>query len=270
MVYHEDDELRTHRTKAREAISLAMDSRWEDAAAMNREILEVSPSDLDACNRLGKALLELGDATGARGAFERSLTIDPANVIAKKNVDRLASGAAASGGGSRLAPKMFIGEAGKSAQVALLGCAANAKRPFISPGAPVELRAESGMLAVYNQDGEYIGSVPPKLGRRLVCMMEAGNRYEGAIAGSTSQAVRVLLRESFQHASQRSKISFPTSSVETPSWAAAPAPPVEHDVRLSWGDDERDDQAMAAAGASVGAMLEGGMPDDSSLPELPD
>jgi hypothetical protein len=41
-------------------------------------------------------------------------------------------------------------------------------------------------------------------------------------------------------------------------------------VRLSWGDDERDDQAMAAAGASVGAMLEGGMPDDSSLPELPD
>ena len=276
MVYREDDGIRSARAKTREAIALAMESRWEEAAAVNRELIELAPDDLDACNRLGKALLELGDAKGARGAFERSLAIDPSNGIARKNVDRLTTSGpqTARPGGSPLATRLFIGDTGKSAQVTLLACAADSDRPFISPGAPVELRCQRGTLAVYNQAGQYIGVVPPKLGRRLVCMMEEGNLYEGAVASSTADAVRIVLRESYQHPSQRAKLSFPPSSLEAASAAQArrrdTTPTMDREVVLAWGDEDRDDHAMRAAGATVGAMLEGFMPDDSLLPELPE
>ena len=223
-MYRDDDDLRTLKSKTRDAIELAMEGRWDEAAAVNRELLELSPDNLDACNRLGKALLELGDAKGARGAFARSLHIDPTNAIARKNVDRLAGGGARSPhpGGSLLAPKMFIGDSGKTAQVALFACAADADRPFISPGVPVELRCHRGTLAAYSNDGGYIGLVPPKLGHRLVGMMEAGNRYEAAVASTTPEAVRVVLRESYQHPSQRSKLSFLSSSALEPVTAPLP------------------------------------------------
>ena len=211
MVIREEEHVRTHRQMTREAIALAMESRWQEAITVNRNILALSDEDLDASNRLGKSLLELGDVDGARIAFDRSLAIDPENVIARKNADRLSgssSAQAANAAGTRFAQKMFIGDSGKSAQVTLLACATDSARPFISPGAPVELRTEQGTLAVFNQDGHYIGLVPPKLGRRLVGLIEEGNRYEGAISGSSGDAIKVVLQESYQHPSLRSKVSF--------------------------------------------------------------
>ena len=246
-MYRDDDDLRTLKSKTRDAIQLAMEGRWDDAAAVNRELLALSTDSLDACNRLGKALLELGDTKGARGAFEHSLRIAPTNAIARKNVDRLAGGVhGARPAGAQLAPKMFIGDAGKSAQVALLACASDRDRPFISPGVPLELRCHRGTLAAYSQDGGYIGLVPPKIGRRLVCMMEAGNRYEAAVASSTAEVVRVVLRESYQHPSQRSKLSFPSAAALDPAAAPRPqqavaVPAAEHELAPGWADDERED-----------------------------
>ena len=46
---------------AKEAIALAMQGRWEEAVAANRAILELFPEDVDAYNRLGSALMELGE-----------------------------------------------------------------------------------------------------------------------------------------------------------------------------------------------------------------
>ena len=90
MVIRETDSARMAKSKMREAVALATESRWEEAAEINRQLLEVQPESLDAWNRLGKALLELGDAAGARDAFAESLRIDPTNVIALKNASRLA------------------------------------------------------------------------------------------------------------------------------------------------------------------------------------
>ena len=94
-----------------------------------------------------------------------------------------------------------VGRVG-AAQTMKLQCLAR------SNGDPQELRCHRGTLAAYSNDGGYIGLVPPKLGHRLVGMMEAGNRYEAAVASTTPEAVRVVLRESYQHPSQRSKLSF--------------------------------------------------------------
>ena len=247
MVYQEAEDVLTLKVKTREAIALAMDSKWEEAIAVNRELIRAFPDNLDAYNRLGKALLETGDPQGARAAFGRSLAVDPANTIARKNLDRLTSGNNATGGGT-LSHKMFIGDPGKSAQVSLLACASDTNGPYIAPGAPIELRVAGANLAVFNDAGQYVGIVPPQLGHRLRCMMEAGNRYGGAIVGSNGQSVRVLLHERYQDPSQRSKISFPASSVveQEPAVAVPVAPPVAEERRASWSTtDEPEDEPEA-------------------------
>ena len=67
-----EDRLRQKRTKSEQAISLAMKNRWEEAAQVNREILEIFPNEVDAFNRLGKALT---------GGFPLSACVGRADVM---------------------------------------------------------------------------------------------------------------------------------------------------------------------------------------------
>ena len=72
-----------------EAIELATAGRWQEALEVNTECIEVSPEDYGAYNRLGKALMELGQYLDAQAAFSRTLELLPTNSIAKKNLKRL-------------------------------------------------------------------------------------------------------------------------------------------------------------------------------------
>ena len=72
-----EDRLRQKRTKSEQAISLAMKNRWDEAAQLNREILEIFPNEVDAYNRLGKALTELGRYAEAREALEKAVALHP-------------------------------------------------------------------------------------------------------------------------------------------------------------------------------------------------
>ena len=109
---------KVRRDRAKKAVALAMHSHWDEAALMNRAILKDFPDDLEAQNRLGKALSELGRNREARKAFQRALEISPHNAIARKNFDRLMSigdqDAPRSQGRVEAAPKVFIEESGKS------------------------------------------------------------------------------------------------------------------------------------------------------------
>ena len=61
MVFTADDRTRLFRQqRTQHAIQLAMQGQWQEAAAVNRAIIAVFPNDVDAYNRLGKALTELG------------------------------------------------------------------------------------------------------------------------------------------------------------------------------------------------------------------
>jgi Flp pilus assembly protein TadD len=106
-----EDKVRQKRTKSEQAISLAMKNRWDEAAQLNREILEMFPNEVDAYNRLGKALTELGRYGEARDAYAQAVKIDPLNGIATKNLQRLgklAAEGAAAPPPSPVDPRLFI------------------------------------------------------------------------------------------------------------------------------------------------------------------
>ena len=277
MIYREEEHVRLLKEQSRTAVRLAMDGEWAEAARLNREILDAAPDNVEAMNRLGKALTELAEFGAALDSFRRALALSPGNPIATKNVERLLAESnggsapaarACSGGGGTLKPRMFIADHGKSADVTLLA-STGAGNP--SPGMPVTLEANGAALGVMAPDGTCLGLVPPNMARRLLCLISGGNRYEGAVSGTANGAVRVLLREAYQHPGQRSKVSFPAQpkpvdeplfpvldALETPDATQVNAPDAP---LLSLLDDSPE---LAAVGAGIGIF------DDALLPDLPE
>ena len=216
MVFTADDRTRLfRRQRTQQAIQLALQGQWQEAAAVNRAIIAVFPNDVDAYNRLGKALTELGHYSEAREAYAKTLELDSLNSIAQKNLTRLATlgerAVVQAEGGQKLSPQMFIAEMGKTGITVLTRAAAQAAARMTA-GDQVFLRRQNNTLVVESGQGEYLGEIEPKLGMRLIKLMEGGNEYAAAIATLSQDDVRVIIKETFQHPSQAGKLSFPPTA----------------------------------------------------------
>ncbi|HJX61208.1 MAG TPA: tetratricopeptide repeat protein [Dehalococcoidia bacterium] len=217
MVFAADDRTRLRRQRAEQAIQLAMQGQWEEAANVNRIIIDVFPNDVDAYNRLGKALTELGRYGEAREAYGKALGLDPHNSIAQKNLARLSSlgevAAPRAEARTKLSPQLFISETGKTGVTALTRPAVEVAAR-LTAGDEVFLRRQNSALMVENAQGEYLGEVEPKLSLRLIKLIEGGNRYAAAIATLARDNVRIIIKETYQHPSQAGKLSFPATTGE--------------------------------------------------------
>jgi tetratricopeptide (TPR) repeat protein len=206
-------EARIRRRRTKEAISLAMQGRWEEAVSANRGIIEIFPNDINAYNRLGKALTELGKYKEAKEAYSQALKIDTRNGIARRNLRRLSllkeTHGRAGEGNQSVNPQLFIEETGKAGVAMLEQLATKEVIAKMAPGDPVELRLKGQGLSVHNKSGEHLGQVEPKIGSRLAKLIEGGNRYTAAIASSADGEVRIIITEVFQDVSQAGRPSFP-------------------------------------------------------------
>lgn len=217
MVFQAEDRTKAKRQQADLAIRAALEGRWSDAAELNQTIVSAFPADVDALNRLGKAMTELGNYDEARGAYMKTIELDSLNSIARKNLAKLETmdkKTPKKTAGQKLPPHMFIEETGKTGHTVLI-------RPTMkvavamSAGDQVKLRKDKrGALFVDNMDAEQIGEVEPKMAQRLAKLMDSGNEYVGAISSVTDQGVRVFIRETFQHSVNVGKLSFPPSATE--------------------------------------------------------
>jgi len=230
-----EDKARAKRDKARDAIALALASRWEEAAALNREIVKDFPRDVEAYNRLGKALSELGQYRDAKDAFRQALEISSANGIARKNLQRLAhldEHTAVPKHGSKVAPQLFIEERGKTTTVSLRNLPANGGHLRMAPGDVVELRISDAGLTVESPEGHYLGETEPKLGQRLAQLIQSGNRYAAAVTSVREQSLVVMIKETHQHHSQYGTISFPNKQPLGGIYPYLGAPPLPVDMDL--------------------------------------
>ncbi len=214
-LYQAEYRSRIRREKSKEAISMAMENRWEEAAAINRSIIELFPDDVEAYDRLGKALFEQGKYDEARSAFTKALQLSPSNAIARKNLDRLSllkKGEQHPKKAPKLGPEYFLEERGKAATVVLERPARKEALAKVTAGDALALRISDHKLVAGSVDGEYLGQVPPKLAARLVRLMRGGNKYEAAVARLSGNEVTIIIRETFQHPSQAGITSFPSRS----------------------------------------------------------
>ncbi|MBI2304807.1 MAG: tetratricopeptide repeat protein [Chloroflexi bacterium] len=213
-MFKTEDKARLRRQLTELAISLAMQSRWEEAITANRTILEVFPADVDAYNRQGKAFTEMGRFKEAREAYSRAMEIDPTNTIARKNLSRLAylrdSAMAVKEERTRVDPHLFIEETGKTGVTILHNLGRKETLAKMTAGEPVFLRVEGKSLLVEDSQGEYLGQVEPKLALRLIKLIEGGNQYAAALTSFGEDNWKIIIKETYQHPSQMGRLSFPS------------------------------------------------------------
>jgi len=213
MAYQEGEHSRLRRQSSKRAITLALEGQWREAIAVNQEIIELFPNDVDAYNRLGRAHMELGEYSRAEEAYRRAAEIDPYNSIARKNLQRLShlaqTAVSSEVTAHKLEPQQFIEEVGKAGIVRLRNLAAPQVLARTTAGESLSLKVDGPNLVVENKRGEYLGQVEPVLGQRLIRLMVGGNKYTASIISSSEKAVTVIIREVYQHPNQTGRISFP-------------------------------------------------------------
>jgi tetratricopeptide (TPR) repeat protein len=233
-----EEEVRLTRQGAEQAIQLAIESKWEEAATLNRSILEAQPDDVDTWNRLGKSLLELGRYREAHDAYAKSIELDPVNQIAKRNLERLEGlqdAAPRREGVAKVAQDLFIEEVGKSGTT-VLRSAPREILASLTAGDEVYLKADEDVLQIANAGGDIIGSVEPKLGLRLLRLIQGGNQYAAAVKSLGETDVEVIIKETFRDPSQ-TRLSFPAVGAEG-------VRPYIKESLLRLGADDDDDELI--------------------------
>ena len=208
----EEEVSRPKRQGPEQAIQLALESKWEEAAALNRGLLSTHPADVDAWNRLGKALLELGRYRDASDAYGKALDLDPVNSIAKRNLERLATFKDSEAprrveAVAKVAQDLFIEEIGKSG-TSILHDVPTAMIPTLTAGDEVYLKPTDEAIGIESAGGDVLGNLEPKLGLRLLRLIKGGNRYAAAVKSVNDNDVELIIKEIYRDPTQ-TKLSFP-------------------------------------------------------------
>ena len=197
-----------------EAIQAALESRWQDALAINRALVERHGGVEETFNRIGKALTELGEHQAALDAYSQALQINSENVIAQKNVRKLRllleSREKIAGAKGAIDVDLFAEEPGKSALTVLNPPKAGVVI-VVAPGEVVELHLQDGGLQAQTTAGVVLGDVDSKIARRLVPLISTGNRYTAVVARAEESQIEIIIREAFQSTENARKSSFPVS-----------------------------------------------------------
>ncbi|MCU0483454.1 MAG: tetratricopeptide repeat protein [Chloroflexi bacterium] len=211
---------RIKRQLSEQAIAQAAAANWEDAADVNRKLLEYGP-DPEAENRLAKALWELGELAVAREHYQKALALDPTNRIAERNIDRLrlllpeaGERTAAAEPGSKAPVSIFVEETGKTGFAHLVELPGPRKLAQVNPGDLVDLTPEGNRLVAVS-NGVRIGMVEPRVAARLLKLIADGNRYVAGVIAIGDRDVRIIIREILQDPRNYGKVSFPTAAKST-------------------------------------------------------
>jgi len=242
-----------------EAVQLAIRGNWDDAVEANRFIIESFGADDQAQNRLGKALSELGRLAEAKKAYEAALSINPMNVVAQKNANRLEvllhNKEGLKGGASRVDLNLFVEEMGKTAATTLKATDPDVCSR-IAAGDVGELRVDGDGVEVDTARGVRLGSLEAKLARRLIKFIQGGNRYQAGVTSCEGTTVKVIVRETYQDPKFQGKPSFPIvrkREVEFRPYAK------ESLLSRDAGVFEAEDDEVVPVAAGAGMDLEEGL-----------
>jgi tetratricopeptide (TPR) repeat protein len=205
---------KTKRQLVADAREAAIDGRWDDAIQRNLEIVDRYPQDAEAQNRLGRAYSEFGRFGDSYESYVAALRIDPANLIARRNLQRLEHLRGRSeddGGRQSTLPRtlVFIEEVGKTSVEELVNPASIEDLAEIAPGEQLQIEIDGQRLYVTDRNGHRVGEIQNKTAERVIELAAGGNRYEVYALGLAAGTLRVILREVYRDSSQALKVSFP-------------------------------------------------------------
>ncbi len=176
------------------AIQAALHGDWENAVELNLEILETSPNNIAALNRLGKAYTELGQKEAAGDAYQQVLKIDKYDSIATKNLKLLPhqkNGTAT----IQLADEDFIELPGLTKSSLLIKVASRDVLLSLTCKQQLQFVPRTRLIAVTTEDNTCIGCLPDDLSLRLKSLLKTGYTYNVCLKGASDNTATIFIRE---------------------------------------------------------------------------
>ena len=269
---------RAARDHADVALKAAAEGRWQEAADANRAVLafaaEIKVEErIEAQNRLAKCLWELGDLAGSKKEYQVTLTLDPLNRIAERNLERLkglikqvGKKTTPSSEGATTPVGIFIQEAGTTGFAHLTNVADVATLAQVNPGDAVELLTLSNRL-IAKANGVEIGRVEPRIAARLLKLIADGNVYSAGITSISGGDIRIIIREESVSAKNLGKVSFPTATRTNDERPYTKGSFFREDEGFSDDDDDDTYEDDAPVADRVTAEPPEKTADDAFLPE---
>ena len=269
---------RAARDHADVALKAAAEGRWQEAADENRAVLafaaEIKVEErIEAQNRLAKCLWELGDLAGSKKEYQVTLTLDPLNRIAERNLERLkglikqvGKKTTPSSEGATTPAGIFIQEAGTTGFAHLTNVADVATLAQVNPGDAVELITLSNRL-IAKANGVEIGRVEPRIAARLLKLITDGNVYSAGITSISGGDIRIIIREESVSAKNLGKVSFPTATRTNDERPYTKGSFFREDEGFSDDDDDDTYEDDAPVADRITAEPPEKTADDAFLPE---
>lgn len=210
------------------AIEAAIAYDWTEAVRINKKIVGISQTDVEALNRLAKAQACCSNISRALKTYKKVLTIDPYNIIAKKNFEKLSKLDISNGktnnvtggnitasyplnGYSSKLSDIFLFEPGKTKIISLLNLAPPFVLAKLNCGDKIAFSLKKHGVYATCEDGTYLGALPDDFAHKLLAYIDGGNKYEIYVKFATAKTLTVFIREAYRSQKFSNQPSFPAT-----------------------------------------------------------
>src|SRR3989338_4184592 len=198
------------------AAKVALEGNWQQAIRINEQILDVNNKSTEALLRLGFAYLQINQIKKAKKAYLKALKLQPANQIAKNNLQKISilekkriNYDPKDHKTALLNPNLFLNISGKTRVITLINIGQADVLAKLKIGQKVTLKIKKRRVEVRTDDNEYVGALPDDLSKRLALFLEAGSEYATFIKEASKNIVDVFIREEKKGRRVTKYISFP-------------------------------------------------------------
>lgn len=183
-----------------QAVNAAINLQWEKAIELNKEILKSDIHNIDAILRLGFSYLQNKEIKEAKTFYEKALRIQPKNQIALENLERIEVLQEKGSTTQRLVqanldPNRFLEVPGKTKTMSLVNIGQKNHLAELIIGQEVELKLKKRRVEIRTKSGNYIGSLPDDLSKRIIYFIEAKSEYKAYIKEAGISRVVVFIEE---------------------------------------------------------------------------
>ncbi len=192
------------------AIDAALSSDWNEAAKLNQKILTIESDNVEALNRLAKALMCTGAIDKAQKTYKKVLELDQYNIIARKNMEKInkippkttTSGKTStkhqndmpSSSNTNLS-SIFLLEPGKTKTINLINLASPAVLAILNCGDKVVIVSKKHSVTITTPEDIYLGALPDDVSFKILSLIGGGNKYEAFIKSASTKSLTVFIRE---------------------------------------------------------------------------
>lgn len=197
------------------ATDAALSANWQEAAKINQKILRTKNDNVEALNKLARALTFLGEPQKAQKIYKKVLALDAYNIIARKNLEKITESNGTNGHQNNATltptlnlPSLFVFEPGKTKIINLLNVAQPSTLVVLVPGEEVVINAKNHAVTITKSDGTYLGALPDDLAHRLISFIAGGNKYQAYVKNASAKTLVIFIREVYRSEKFTNQPSF--------------------------------------------------------------